>query len=77
MAVNKLDTVDWSQDRFDEIKNNLSVFLTRQAGFSKPKFVPVSGFTGENLIKRMELDWYDGPCLLELIGWFKNQTDRL
>ncbi|CAB03180.3 Tr-type G domain-containing protein [Caenorhabditis elegans] len=70
VAVNKLDTVDWSQDRFDEIKNNLSVFLTRQAGFSKPKFVPVSGFTGENLIKRMELDWYDGPCLLELIDSF-------
>uniref|UniRef100_A0A1I7UY56 Tr-type G domain-containing protein n=1 Tax=Caenorhabditis tropicalis TaxID=1561998 RepID=A0A1I7UY56_9PELO len=70
VAVNKLDTVDWSFDRYEEIRNTLSVFLTRQAGFSKPKFVPVSGFTGENLVKRIDLSWYDGPSLLELIDSF-------
>ncbi|PIC51917.1 hypothetical protein B9Z55_002234 [Caenorhabditis nigoni] len=76
VAVNKLDTVDWSMDRFEEIRNNLTVFLTRQAGFSKPKFVPVSGFTGENLVKRMDLRWYDGPCLVELIDSFKAQAPQ-
>ncbi|CAI2318798.1 unnamed protein product [Caenorhabditis sp. 36 PRJEB53466] len=70
VAVNKLDTVEWSRDRFEEIRTNLSVFLSRQAGFSKPKFVPVSGFTGENLVKRVHGKWYDGPCLLELIDSF-------
>uniref|UniRef100_A0A8R1HTV3 Tr-type G domain-containing protein n=1 Tax=Caenorhabditis japonica TaxID=281687 RepID=A0A8R1HTV3_CAEJA len=70
VAVNKLDTVDWSFDRFEEIRNNLSVFLTKQAGFSKPKFVPVSGFTGENLVERIQGKWYDGPSLLEYIDSF-------
>lgn len=70
VAVNKLDTVDWSFERYEEIRNNLTVFLTRQAGFSKTKFVPVSGITGENLAKRMDLSWYDGPCLIELIDSF-------
>ena len=68
VAISKLDTVEWSYDRYEEIRNSLSVFLTRHAGFSKPIFVPVSGFTGENLVKRIDLSWYDGPCLLELMS---------
>ncbi|KAF1770962.1 hypothetical protein GCK72_002786 [Caenorhabditis remanei] len=70
VAISKLDTVEWSYDRYEEIRNSLSVFLTRHAGFSKPIFVPVSGFTGENLVKRIDLSWYDGPCLLELMNSF-------
>ncbi|CAI5439872.1 unnamed protein product [Caenorhabditis angaria] len=71
VAVNKLDTVDWSRDRFEEIKNNLSVFLTKQAGFANPRFIPVSGLSGENLTKKTtEIPWFNGPCLLESIDSF-------
>ena len=51
VAVIKLDTVDWSKDRFYEIAEKLGKFLKTQVGFrgSDLTFVPVSGLTGANL----------------------------
>ncbi|KAK9882074.1 hypothetical protein WA026_018920 [Henosepilachna vigintioctopunctata] len=75
VAINKLDTVSWSQDRFQEIITKMKSFL-KQAGFKEPDvtFVPCSGLTGQNLIKKPTenelLAWYDGPCLLEVIDSF-------
>lgn len=75
VAVNKLDTTNWSQERFDEITKKLKTFL-KQAGFkdSDVTFVPCSGLTGENLVKDTTepelLKWYSGPCLLDVIDKF-------
>ncbi|XP_063381413.1 protein HBS1 [Cydia fagiglandana] len=75
VAVNKLDTTNWSQERFDEISKKLKAFL-KQAGFkdSDVTYVPCSGLTGENLIKPSTdpklLKWYKGPCLLDVIDKF-------
>lgn len=69
IAVNKLDTVSWSQDRFEEISQQVSAFLT-VAGF-QPKnvsFVPCSGLHGDNIARRSEderASWYTGPTLVE------------
>ena len=51
VAVNKLDTVQWSKERFDDIVLKLGKFLKTQVGFkdSDLTFVPVSGLTGANL----------------------------
>lgn len=71
--VNKLDTVGWSQERFQEVVEKLGTFL-KQAGFreSDVTFVPCSGLTGENLVsppsEDMLLQWYKGPCLLDVVG---------
>jgi len=52
VVVNKLDTVDWSKDRFNEIVDKMSVFL-KQAGFKDTvTFVPCSGLSGENIITK-------------------------
>lgn len=75
VAVNKLDTICWSQERFDEITVKLRLFL-KQAGFkdSDVTFVPCSGLTGENLVKPPSepelLKWYSGPCILDVIDTF-------
>uniref|UniRef100_A0A2A4J6I5 Tr-type G domain-containing protein n=1 Tax=Heliothis virescens TaxID=7102 RepID=A0A2A4J6I5_HELVI len=75
VAVNKLDTSNWSQERFNEITKKLKVFL-KQAGFkdSDVTYVPCSGLTGENLVKPPTeaelLQWYNGPCLLDVIDKF-------
>lgn len=75
VAVNKLDTTNWSQERFDEITKKLKTFL-KQAGFkdSDVTFVPCSGLTGENLVKDTTepelLKWYSGPCLLDVVDKF-------
>lgn len=73
VAINKLDTVSWSPERFNEIVTKLKGFL-KQAGFkeSDVTFVPCSGLTGQNLVGKPTenglLGWYDGPCLLDVIG---------
>ncbi|KAL9032670.1 MAG: hypothetical protein Q9214_007867 [Letrouitia sp. 1 TL-2023] len=69
VAVNKLDTVDWSQDRFEEIHQQVRAFLTT-AGFQSKNigFVPCSGLTGENIARRSEnsqASWYSGPLLVD------------
>ncbi|VVC98310.1 unnamed protein product [Leptidea sinapis] len=75
VAINKLDTTNWSEERFNEISKKLKIFL-KQAGYkdSDVTFVPCSGLTGENLIKAPEepklLQWYNGPCLLDVIDKF-------
>jgi len=74
IAVNKLDTVNWSEIRFEEIKAKLTSFLVKHAGFreSDIRFVPCSGLLGENLAKKSNevalTGWYKGPTLLEAIG---------
>ena len=71
VAVNKLDTLSWSRDRFDEIQQQVSAFLTA-AGF-QPKnlaFLPCSGLTGENVVcpaSDPNASWYAGPPLLSLL----------
>ena len=69
VAVNKLDAVSWSKDRFDEISQQTSAFLAA-AGFqpSNVSFVPCSGLNGDNItIKSSACSWYDGPTLLSLL----------
>lgn len=75
VAVNKMDhnSVNYSKDRFQEIEKEAKSFL-KQAGY-KPKkipFVPVSGWTGENLIEASDkLKWYEGKTLIKTLDSFK------
>ncbi|XP_044532971.1 HBS1-like protein isoform X2 [Gracilinanus agilis] len=76
VAVNKMDQVNWQQERFQEITGKLGHFL-KQAGFkeSDVAFIPTSGLSGENLITKSQSSeltkWYQGQCLLEQIDSFK------
>ncbi|XP_035394893.1 HBS1-like protein isoform X1 [Cygnus atratus] len=76
VAVNKMDQVNWQQERFQEITSKLGQFL-KQAGFkeSDVAYIPTSGLGGENLVTRSQSSdltkWYTGKCLLEQIDSFK------
>ncbi|XP_017685189.1 PREDICTED: HBS1-like protein isoform X1 [Lepidothrix coronata] len=76
VAVNKMDQVNWQQERFQEITSKLGQFL-KQAGFkeSDVAYIPTSGLGGENLVTRGQSSdltrWYKGKCLLEQIDSFK------
>ncbi len=68
IVVNKLDTVQWSEDRFNEISHQVSAFLT-SAGFLQKNiaFVPCSGLTGDNIVRPASdplASWYKGPPLI-------------
>ena len=62
VGVNKMDSCDWSEQRYNEIKEEMTKMIV-QAGF-KPKqvaFIPYSGFRGENLVDRTDkMPWYKG-----------------
>ena len=62
VGINKMDTVNWSEDRFNEVKDELQKMIA-SAGY-KPGRVPVipfSGFHGENLIEKTDkMPWYKG-----------------
>jgi elongation factor 1 alpha-like protein len=69
VAVNKFDTVGWSQERFDEISQQVSGFLSA-TGFQlkNVSFVPVSGLLGDNLVNKSTdtaAQWYTGDTLIK------------
>lgn len=70
VAVNKLDTQKWSEDRFDDIKTQLTEYLGKTVGFSTKKlyFVPTSGKEGNYVLKQSDVaPWYSGPTLVEAL----------
>merc|ERR1712070_1181170 len=62
VAINKMDTTKWSEDRFNEIIKETSSFI-KKVGYN-PKtvpFVPISGFNGDNMIDNStNCPWYKG-----------------
>jgi len=68
VLVNKMDSesVNWSQDRFNEIKENVVNFLKR-IGWKTDDilFVPISGWCGDNMLEPSpNMPWYKGVTLL-------------
>ena len=64
VAVNKMDLVDWSEERFIEIRNQFEEFLPR-LDMKDVKFIPVSALNGDNVVDpSAHSPWYPGPTLL-------------
>jgi len=75
VAVNKMDdaSVNWGQERYNEIKNEVSRML-KMVGYKVEKipFVPTSGWTGDNLVKQSDkMPWYKGPTLIDSLDTFE------
>ncbi|KAI3894036.1 hypothetical protein MKW92_026054 [Papaver armeniacum] len=74
IVVNKMDdpTVEWSQERYTEVKSKMTTFL-RSAGYNAKKdvqFLPISALLGSNMKTRMhesECPWWEGPSLFEVL----------
>ncbi|GAA1481586.1 adenylyl-sulfate kinase [Gordonia sinesedis] len=64
-AVNKIDLVDHSEHRFDEIRADLQE-LAVQLGVDEIAAIPVAAKHGDNVVHRSpNTPWYTGPTLLE------------
>lgn len=64
LAVNKMDLVDYSAERFYEIVADYSHFA-KQIGMDSFLPIPISGLKGDNIVtKSPEMPWYQGPTLL-------------
>jgi sulfate adenylyltransferase subunit 1 len=72
VAVNKMDLVDWSHERYDEIARDLETL-----GLSDLHVVPLSALQGDNVVDASEnMSWYDGPTLLEHLETIELAFDR-
>ncbi len=75
VAVNKMDLVDYSQERFDELVTDFEVFAQKLQGIGTGTgmgrditYIPISALNGDNVVDRSPaLEWYAGPTLLELL----------
>jgi len=64
-AVNKMDLVDWSEECFLEIRDEIEDFLPKLDMFKDVKFLPISALEGDNVVAPSQhTPWYEGPPLL-------------
>ncbi|HEY8957939.1 sulfate adenylyltransferase subunit 1 [Chitinophaga sp.] len=69
VCVNKMDLVDYSEARFNQIVEDFQQML-HNAGFKgqEVKFIPISSLYGENVASRTgAINWYNGSTLLEYL----------
>ena len=65
VAVNKMDLVGWSEDRFDEICAEYREFA-QGLNLHDPYYLPMSALLGDNVVDAGgNLAWFDGPPLME------------
>jgi sulfate adenylyltransferase subunit 1 len=64
VAVNKMDLVGWSEERFLEIRDQFEEFLPR-LDIKDVKFIPLSALLGDNVVELSKhMPWYQGPTFL-------------
>lgn len=71
VAVNKMDLVDYQEEVFKRLKEEISELLV-SLGYSGNKFVPISAIEGDNIYKASsQIAWYEGPTLIEVLDAIK------
>ena len=64
LAVNKMDLIDWDQQRFEKIRNEFHAFAAR-LNVHDVTTIPMSALNGDNVVTKSDNSpWYDGPPLL-------------
>ncbi len=73
VAINKMDLVNYSEARFDEIAAQYRAYLTG-LGVTPTFILPVSAREGENIVTRSDaMQWYDGPTVVEALDCFVSE----
>ncbi|AAB98308.1 translation elongation factor EF-1, subunit alpha [Methanocaldococcus jannaschii DSM 2661] len=74
VAINKMDTVNYSQEEYEKMKKMLSEQLLKVLGYNPDQidFIPTASLKGDNVVKRSEnMPWYKGPTLVEALDKFQ------
>lgn len=73
VAVNKMDLVRYSQDRFDMIEKEYRSYL-KEIGVEPQSLIPISARQGDNIANRSDkMDWYKGPTIIEALDNFSKK----
>ena len=64
VCINKMDLVDYSQERYNEIQEEFESFAAK-LDVKDVHFIPISALVGDNVVNRSEkTSWYEGPTLM-------------
>jgi len=75
IAVNKMDLVDYSQERYQEIKKEYREFA-EDLSFDDVRFVPISALKGDNVVEESSnMPWYPGATMMKLLNTIKVDGD--
>lgn len=67
LAVNKMDLVDFSEERFNEIVDEYRKFIA-PLGIPDVNCIPLSALDGDNVVEKSErTPWYEGISLLDFL----------
>ncbi|MFE3448391.1 sulfate adenylyltransferase subunit CysN [Nonomuraea sp. NPDC059194] len=76
LAVNKMDLVDYSEARFEEIREEFTAFASK-LNVADLTFIPISALNGDNVVSRSEnMPWYQGSSLLHHLENVHIASDR-
>ena len=76
VAVNKMDLVDYSQERYQEIKKEYRHFVDA-LNFDDVRFVPISALKGDNVVEEsVNMSWYPGATMMKLLNTIKVDNDQ-
>ncbi|MEG1415801.1 MAG: GTP-binding protein [Clostridium sp.] len=67
VIVNKMDIVDYSKERFEEVRDEFNVFLSNLNIYPKD-YIPVSAYYGDNLTETSDkMTWYKGKSIVQVM----------
>ena len=76
LAVNKMDLVDFSEERFNEIVTEYKQFASK-LNIPDVQYIPLSALEGDNVVKKSDrTPWYKGKSLLDFLETVEIGTDQ-
>lgn len=76
LAINKIDLVDFSEDVFNNIKNDFEQ-IKDQLNYDEIIYIPVSALLGDNVVEKSKnIDWYNGENLLDILENISIETNE-
>ena len=68
LAVNKLDLVDYSEEVFNQIKQDYHKFANEALSIEEITAIPISALKGDNIVgPSLNTPWYDGQSVMEYL----------
>ncbi|MFN0262490.1 GTP-binding protein [Tepidamorphus sp. 3E244] len=76
VAINKMDLVDWSRERFEQIARDFEG-VARGLAFTEVETVPISAKGGDNIVSRSaHTPWFGGPSLIDVLSVPQAELER-
>lgn len=75
LAVNKMDLIDYNQDKYYQIISDYAEFA-KQIGITGFTPIPLSGLKGDNIASKSDaMPWYDGVSLIDHLDDLQISSD--